>query len=152
MQNRNNDYKKGDVVSVYIRNHSSKASEIYETTDNNLLTDEGKDRPAIILNSDSEYDDYVVCITSTKSKHKHSLKLVNKDFKEGKLITLDFDDSYVRYNKIYTISKEHIRFKRGTLTDEKFSEITEKIKNLLDESESVLPQFQRPIKPIKKNR
>ena len=80
-------------------------------------------RPALII-VDLKGEDCILCqITSKQRDDEHTIPLPNKDVIEGKLNV----DSYVRLNKIATLEKSLIRYKIGTISNNKLSEVKDKI-------------------------
>ncbi|MDD3083496.1 MAG: type II toxin-antitoxin system PemK/MazF family toxin [Candidatus ainarchaeum sp.] len=76
-----------------------------------------KRRPALVL-VNLLGDDLILCqITSTK--RINSIELKETDFEKGRL----FENSFIRIEKIFTLEKNKVVYKIGTLKKEKIIEI-----------------------------
>lgn len=82
-----------------------------------------KRRPALIIKI-SKGDDFIVCQITGKS-YENSIEIIinKKDFKEGGLKV----DSYLRLDKILSIEKSLIKYKAGSLKQEKFNHILDSV-------------------------
>jgi mRNA-degrading endonuclease toxin of MazEF toxin-antitoxin module len=115
---KNTEYRKGDIVYVYIKYTEKKEDGT-----------EGKDRTALILIGCG--NDCVVCSVSKNGINRDAIKLNSSDCKEGKL-SLQHDPSYALFNQINIISKETIRRKAGELGEDKLKEVIDSLKTSLD--------------------
>lgn len=101
-------FVKGDVI-------------IIEFPFSNLM--QAKRRPALVIKV-PKGDDTIVCQITGKSYEKSvEILLKNEDFRQGSLKK----DSYIRIYKISSIEKSLIKYKAGSLKQDKFNEIIEKI-------------------------
>jgi len=92
---------------------------------------EFKKRPAIVL-SGSDYnvdnDDVLVCgITSKLDSHKLGVLIKNCHLDSGNLEV----NSEIRIDKLLLVNKQRVYFKLGTLNVQKYSEVYNKILNLI---------------------
>lgn len=86
-----------------------------------------KRRPSLVIKV-PKGDDIIVCQITGKSYEKSVEILIKKeDFNKGNLKT----ESYVRLDKIFSIEKSLIKYKAGSLKQEKFNEIIESIYSFL---------------------
>ncbi len=84
-------------------------------------------RPAVILASAQNHD-WILCqVTSKSYADESSLRLLETDFKHGSLNLV----SYIRPGKIFTAHESIIIKKVGTLNDEIYTSLIEKIVTLL---------------------
>jgi len=82
-----------------------------------------KRRPAIVIKI-PKGEDIIVCqITGSSSEESTELVLKESDFQQGSLKR----QSYIRVDKIFSVEKLMINYKVGSLRQEKFNEILEKI-------------------------
>jgi mRNA interferase MazF len=86
---------------------------------------ETKKRPAIVI-VNLEGEDIILC-QITSSKRKNSILINNTDFEFGKIK----NNSFVRIEKIFTLSKEKILYIVGKLKKEKIIEIENQLINLI---------------------
>ena len=90
-------------------------------------------RPAIVLASASK-DDWILCqVTSKSYSDKHAIQIEDSDFIEGGLQVV----SYVRPTKIFTAHKSLIQRQVGTLSEEKSSQIINRLIFILSEKEDI---------------
>ena len=82
-----------------------------------------KRRPVLIVKVPKGEDIIVAQITSASYEKSVEIPLIDSDFKQGSLKR----DSFVRVDKIASIEKSLIKYKIGSLKQEKFSQILEKI-------------------------
>jgi mRNA interferase MazF len=87
---------------------------------------EAKRRPAAIL-ATLEGEDLIVCQITSSRSDKYSISLEDKDFKQGSLK----QSSFIRPNRIFTISKSAVNYKIGSLKHEKLRDILEKLISIL---------------------
>ena len=86
-----------------------------------------KKRPALVLAA-LEFDDYLLCqITSKAKSDRYSVKLEQKDFKEGSLKV----NSFIRTGRLFTAYKSLILYKKGSLKEQKLVEVIDKLINIL---------------------
>ncbi|MDP3026698.1 MAG: type II toxin-antitoxin system PemK/MazF family toxin [Nanoarchaeota archaeon] len=88
---------------------------------------EFKRRPVLILKVPKGEDIIVLQITSSSYEKSVEISLKNEDFRQGGLKK----DSYIRIDKISSIEKSLIKYKAGSLKQEKFNEILDKICSFL---------------------
>ena len=86
-----------------------------------------KRRPVLILKVPKGEDVIVVQITGESYENYVEILLRKEDFKQGGLKR----DSYIRIDKIASIEKSLIRYKAGSLKQEKFNEVIDKICSFL---------------------
>lgn len=85
-----------------------------------------KRRPALVL-ADLVGDDIILCqITSQFNRDLYTIKLHNEDFETGSLKK----DSNIRPNRIFTANKKIILYKVGTINNQKFNEVIDKLNGL----------------------
>lgn len=77
-----------------------------------------KKRPALIV-ADLTGDDIILCQITTQRTDDYSITLTNKDFKEGKLPVT----STIRPNRLFTADSSIIRYKAGSLKQNKIKEV-----------------------------
>ena len=82
-----------------------------------------KRRPVLILNIPKGDDVLVAQITGESYEDDVEIPLKKEDFKKGSLKR----ESYLRIDKIASIEKYLIKYKAGSLKQEKFSKILDKI-------------------------
>jgi len=86
-----------------------------------------KRRPVLVIKV-PQGDDIIVCqITGRPYEKSVEIQIKSQDFQEGKLQV----DSYLRIDKILTIEKSLIEYKVGSLKQEKFNEIMNRLVNYL---------------------
>ncbi|MEL6439821.1 MAG: type II toxin-antitoxin system PemK/MazF family toxin [Cyanobacteria bacterium J06621_8] len=135
----NHKLKEGQIRSVFcpFSNQRKQA---------NSLDVAGKERPAIIIKI-LEHDIWVLEITKSCRGTKYEVKVDQCDLKIGNLPYL----SYVRLDKIHTISKEAVGREYGVVRFKKITEIKDRFFALLEQktedSTSKSKTFQRPSKP-----
>jgi len=101
-------FVKGDII-------------ILEFPFSNLM--QAKRRPSLVIKV-PKGDDIIVCQITGKSYEKSIEILIKKeDFRKGNLKV----ESYMRLDKIFSIEKSLVKYKAGTLKQEKFNEIIDKI-------------------------
>jgi mRNA interferase MazF len=105
-------YYKGDIVVI-------------EFPFSNLS--ESKRRPVLVLKNPKGEDVIVVQITGSSYEKNSEILLIIDDFKQGNLNR----NSYIRIDKIASIEKSLIKYKVGSLKQEKFNYILEKIISFL---------------------
>ncbi len=76
-----------------------------------------KKRPALVLSTLDGEDVIILQITSQNRLDKYTITIKKEDFEEGKLDI----DSFVRCDRIYTIDKNVVIYKIGTLKNIKFN-------------------------------
>lgn len=86
-----------------------------------------KRRPVLILKVPKGEDVIVLQITSSSYEKSVEIPIKNEDFRMGSLKR----DSYIRLDKIASIEKSLIKYKIGSLKQEKFSDILDKICSFL---------------------
>ena len=86
-----------------------------------------KRRPVIIIKVPKGEDIIVAQITGDSYENSAEISIRKEDFKQGSLKR----DSYVRIDKIASIEKILIKYKAGTLKQEKINEIIDKICSFL---------------------
>ncbi len=84
---------------------------------------EFKRRPVLILKVPKGEDIIVLQITSSSYEKSIEIPIKNNDFSKGGLKR----DSFTRLDKIASIEKSLIKYKVGSLKQEKFNEIINKI-------------------------
>ncbi len=93
-----------------------------------------KRRPVLIVSNDSynnTFDDVLVCIiTSNLRKDEYSVTLSNDDLEIGVLP----ESSVVKSHKLFTIHKEKIIKTFSLVKEEFFSQVNQKIKDLIKPS------------------
>ena len=82
-----------------------------------------KRRPVLVLKVPEGEDIIVVQITGSSYKNSVEIPLKNKEFEKGSLKK----ESYIRIDKIASIEKSLIKYRAGSLKQEKFNAILEKI-------------------------
>jgi len=86
-----------------------------------------KRRPALVI-TDLPYDDIILCqITSISKLDNLTIPLKNDDFISGSLSV----ESFIRPNKIFTADKNLILYKIGHISDEKITEVINKLVSIL---------------------
>jgi len=85
-----------------------------------------KKRPALIL-ADLEGDDVIVCQITSSRFDKQSINLEEKDFSSGSLQ----QSSFIRPNKLFTISKSLMNYKIGAIKTAKLNDVLDKIIKML---------------------
>jgi|SRR3989338_1527230 len=86
-----------------------------------------KRRPSLVIKV-PKGDDVIVCQITGKSYEKSVEIPINKeDFHKGNLKV----ESYIRLDKIFSVEKSLIKYKVGSLKQEKFSEVINKICSFL---------------------
>jgi len=86
-----------------------------------------KRRPSLIIKV-PKGDDLIVCQITGKSYEKSvEIPIKKEDFHKGNLKV----ESYIRLNKIFSIEKSLIKYKIGSLKQEKFNEVINKICSFL---------------------
>ena len=86
-----------------------------------------KRRPVLILKVPKGEDIIVAQITGESYEDDVEIPLNKEDFKQGSLKR----ESYIRIDKIASIEKYLIKYKAGSLKQEKFSEVINKICSFL---------------------
>ncbi len=86
-----------------------------------------KRRPVQILKVPKGEDVIVAQITGESYENSVEIPLKKEDFKQGSLKR----ESYIRIDKIASIEKYLIKYKAGSLKQEKFNEIIDKICSFL---------------------
>ena len=88
---------------------------------------QAKKRPSLVIKV-PKGDDVIVCQITGKSYEKSvEIPIKKEDFLKGNLKV----ESYVRLDKIFSIEKSLIKYKIGSLKQEKFNEIIDKICSFL---------------------
>jgi mRNA interferase MazF len=82
-----------------------------------------KRRPVLILKVPKGEDVIVAQITGDSYENYVEILLKKEDFKQGSLKR----DSYIKIDKIASIEKSLIKYKAGSLNQEKFNEVIDKI-------------------------
>ncbi len=86
-----------------------------------------KRRPALIIKIPGG-EDLIICqITATSKEKSFEIPLINKDFDKGGLKK----DSFVRIDKITTLKNTRIKYKIGSLKQDKFNEILNELCSFL---------------------
>jgi len=84
---------------------------------------QAKRRPSLIIKV-PKGEDVIVCQITGKSYEKSvEIPIKREDFNKGNLKV----DSYMRLDKIFSVEKSLIKYKAGSLKQEKFNEIIDKI-------------------------
>ncbi len=84
---------------------------------------QAKRRPSLIIKV-PKGEDVIVCQITGKSYEKSvEIPIKRDDFNKGNLKV----DSYMRLDKIFSVEKSLIKYKAGSLKQEKFNEIIDKI-------------------------
>jgi len=98
---------------------------ILEFPFSNLI--QAKRRPSLIIKA-PKGDDLIVCQITGKSYEKSvEIPIKRGDFHKGNLKV----ESYIRIDKIFSIEKSLIKYRAGSLKQEKFNEIIDKICSFL---------------------
>ena len=84
-----------------------------------------KKRPAIII-ARAEGNDLIMCQITTRETN-NSIEITPPDFVLGRLST----ESFVRFDKIFTLEEKNISYNIGRLKKQKFIEIKEKLCKLI---------------------
>lgn len=84
-----------------------------------------KVRPAIIISKHNLGDDIILACISRK-KHADSIQISNADLSAGSLL----ETSFIRYNKIATLSKDIVRKRIAKLKKNKIRELCQACKSL----------------------
>lgn len=85
-----------------------------------------KKRPALVVGR-AELDNLILCqITSKPHPSRQAIRLEGTDFAQGTLNVV----SYIRPDKLFTVEKEIVERKLGTLKREKRAEVRLKIRTL----------------------
>ena len=132
-------YEKGEIVSALCRFSEEQNSKTGAVENANA-----KHRPAVVISDLG--NNLIVCeITKAKREAQFELSLFRQDFKTG---AMPFK-SYIRADKIQTVSKVNIGRQYGILKYDKVKEIIETIHRIVDLSSSVQKSkaLQRPPKP-----
>jgi len=86
-----------------------------------------KRRPALIIKV-PKGEDIIICQITAKSQEKSvEVPIIKKDFSKGELKR----DSYIRIDKITTIKRTRVKYRVGSLKNEKFKEILDNICSFL---------------------
>ena len=86
-----------------------------------------KRRPSLVIKV-PKGEDIIVCQITGKSYEKSvEIPIKKEDFNKGNLKI----ESYIRLDKIFSIEKSLIKYKLGSLKQEKFNEIIDKICSFL---------------------
>ena len=86
-----------------------------------------KRRPVLIIKIPNG-DDMIVCQITGKSYEKSvEIPIKKEDFQKGNLKV----ESYLRIDKIFSVEKSMIKYKIGSLKQEKFNKIIDKICSFL---------------------
>src|SRR3990167_9305064 len=86
-----------------------------------------KRRPSLIIKV-PKGDDMIVCQITGKSYEKSvEIPIKKEDFQKGNLKV----ESYLRIDKIFSVEKSMIKYKIGSLKQEKFNKIIDKICSFL---------------------
>ena len=86
-----------------------------------------KRRPALIIKV-PKGEDIIICQITAKSQEESvEILLKNEDFNKGKLKR----ESFVRIDKIATIKKSRIKYKIGSLKENRFNFILERVCDFL---------------------
>lgn len=86
-----------------------------------------KRRPSLVIKV-PKGDDIIVCQITGKSYEKSvEIPIKKEDFHKGNLKV----ESYIRLDKIFSIEKSLIKYKAGSLKQEKFNEVIDKICSFL---------------------
>jgi len=88
---------------------------------------EAKRRPVLILKVPKGEDVIVLQITSSSYEKSAEIPIKKEDFRQGSLKR----DSYIRIDKIASIEKSLVEYKIGSLKQEKFNEILDKVCSFL---------------------
>ena len=105
-------FVKGDII-------------VLEFPFSNLIN--SKRRPSLIIKV-PKGDDVIVCQITGKSYEKSvEIPIKKEDFYKGNLKV----ESYIRLDKTFSIEKSLIKYKAGSLKQEKFNEIIDKICSFL---------------------
>ena len=105
-------FVKGDVI-------------VLEFPFSNLI--QSKRRPVLVIKI-PKGDDLIVCQITGKSYEKEvEISIKKEDFDKGNLKV----ESYMRLDKIFSIEKSLIKYKIGSLKQEKFEEIVNKVCSFL---------------------
>ena len=84
---------------------------------------QAKRRPSLIIKV-PKGDDLIVCqITGMPYEKSVEIPIKKEDFSKGSLKV----ESYIRLDKIFSIEKSLIKYKVGSLKQEKFNEVLDKI-------------------------
>ena len=86
-----------------------------------------KRRPVLILKVPKGDDIIVAQITGESYEDSVEIPLKKEDFKQGSLKR----ESYIRIDKIASIEKYLIKYKAGSLKQEKFNEVIDKVCSFL---------------------
>lgn len=86
-----------------------------------------KRRPVLILKVPKGNDVIVVQITSSSYEKLVEISIIKEDFQRGNLKI----ESFIRIDKIASIEKSLIRYRAGSLKNEKFKEILNEICSFL---------------------
>ena len=98
---------------------------ILEFPFSNLI--KAKRRPALVIKV-PKGDDLMVCQITGKSYEKSvEIPIKKEDFQRGNLKI----ESYLRLDKIFSVEKSLIKYKAGSLKNEKFEEILTKVISFL---------------------
>lgn len=86
-----------------------------------------KRRPALIIKV-PKGEDIIICQITSESQNKSvEIPITNKEFRDGGLKR----DSFVRIDKITTIKRTRIKYKIGSLKQEKFYNVINRICSFL---------------------
>ena len=88
---------------------------------------DSKRRPVLILKVPKGEDIIILQITSPSYEKSVEIPIKKEDFKQGNLKR----DSHIRIDKIASIDKSLMKYKIGSLKQEKFSEILDRICSFL---------------------
>lgn len=85
-----------------------------------------KKRPALVV-GEAEFDNLILCqITSKADTSKRVIALKNADFQEGTLSC----DSYMRFDKLFTIEQSILDKKVGSLKAKKLQDVQASIREI----------------------
>lgn len=148
--------KKGDVVSVPfpLSNYQDKAETAKKGDTEDIEKEkqaylvEVKDRPGVVLFR-ADTDSFTICAITTKPHREHKIPITIQDFESG---NLGYGPSFARPNIIGTFSRDVIRDKKGTLKSQKLKEITDKVKELIDQEPEEKPASKACERPKRRIR
>jgi len=105
-------FVKGDII-------------VLEFPFSNLI--QSKRRPALVIKI-PKGDDLIVCqITGKSYEESFEIPIKKEDFYKGNLKV----ESYMRLDKIFSVEKSLIKYKIGSLKQEKFGEVISKVCSFL---------------------
>lgn len=120
-QNQREHLAKGDIVRMPAKQ---------------VNPDDPKEERMFLILWRAEVNTYTVCPITSSPYRKHKIALERRDLRSG---ALTCNPSYMRPNMVSTMVRKDDWKKVGSILEEKMSEVSEVIKNLLDQEPEPAP-------------